>query len=122
MDRLEPGRILYRCRRNVLKDSNSTSQSYTAKVTVPTGAKIGATVLRIATNLYLYPNVPCGPNQFGEFQDYRVYVTPYNILPVITLKGVQTLQDTIVVEQGYTYTEPGYTATSYCMVISQRML
>jgi PKD repeat protein len=98
---------------NVLKDSNSTSTSYTAKVTVPTSAKIGATVLRIATNLYLYPNVPCGPNQFGEFQDYRVYVTPYNILPVITLKGVQTLQDTIVVEQGYPYTEPGYSASSY---------
>ena len=98
---------------NVLKDSNSTSASYTAKVVVPTTAKIGATVLRIATNLYLYPNVPCGPNQFGEFQDYRVYVTPYNILPVITLKGVQTLQDTIVVEQGYPYADPGYSASSY---------
>jgi len=98
---------------NVLKDSNSTSQSYTAKVVVPTSAKIGATVLRIATNLYLYPNVPCGPNQFGEFQDYRIYVTPYNIVPVITLTGVSTLQDTIVVEQGYPYTEPGYAASSY---------
>jgi len=94
---------------NVLKDSNTTNGTSTAKVTVPTTAKIGATVLRIAVNLYLYPNAPCGPNSFGEYEDYRVYVTPYNILPVITLKGL----DTIVVEQGYPFTLPGDSASSY---------
>src|SRR6185503_4028729 len=68
---------------------------------------------RVAVNLYLYPNVPCGPNQFGEFEDYRVVVTPYNILPVIKLKGTSTLKDTIKVEQGYPYTDAGDSASSY---------
>jgi len=94
---------------NVLKDSNTTAETSTAKITVPTTAKVGATILRIAVNLYLYPNAPCGANQFGEYEDYRVYVTPYNILPVITLKG----KDTITVEQGYPYSEPGDSASSY---------
>ena len=98
---------------NVLKDSNSTKETYTAKVIVPTTAKIGASILRIATNLYLYPNAPCGANQFGEYEDYRVYVTKYNILPVITLKGTSGLLDTMVIEQGGAYTEPGDSASSY---------
>ena len=97
----------------VAQDSNSTKESFSATVKVPTTATLGATVMRVAVNLYLYPNVPCGPNQFGQFEDYRVYVTPYNILPVITLKGTSTLQDTIKVEQGYPYTDAGDSGSSY---------
>jgi len=94
-------------------DSNSFNASVTKKITVPKTAKIGATVLRIAANLYKYANKPCGQNEFGEYQDYRLYITPYNILPVITLKGIQGLKDTIKLEQGYTWTDPGYSASSF---------
>jgi PKD repeat protein len=94
-------------------DSNSLSADFSANITVPKYAKTGATVMRIAVNHSSFPNKPCGQNQFGEYQDYRIYVTPYNILPVITLTGHQGLKDTIIFEQGNTFTEPGYKATSF---------
>jgi hypothetical protein len=96
----------------VATDSNSSSSVFTANITVPKTAKIGATVMRIAVNLYKYPNKPCGQNEFGEYQDYRLYVIPYNIAPVITLSGHQGLKDTIVIEQGSFFIEPGYKAFS----------
>ena len=94
-------------------DSNSYSTTWTKKITVPKNATIGATVMRIATNLGTDANKPCGVNQFGEYQDYRLYITPYNILPVITLKGHQGLNDTIKLQQGNEFVEPlGDSATS----------
>jgi hypothetical protein len=97
----------------VASDSNSYSSDYTAKITVPKTAKTGATIMRIAVNRGSYSNKPCGANEFGEYHDYRIYVTPYNILPVIVLTGHQGLKDTIKLEQGNTFTEPGYKATSF---------
>jgi PKD repeat protein len=97
----------------VAKDSNSYSADFTSKITVPKTAKTGATIMRIAVNRGSYSNKPCGANEFGEYQDYRIYVTPYNILPVITLTGHQGLKDTIKLEQGNTFVEPGYKATSF---------
>jgi PKD repeat protein len=94
-------------------DSNSYSTDITKKITIPKTATVGATVLRIAVNRGSYSNKPCGQNEFGEYQDYRVYITPYNILPVIKLSGHHGLNDTIFVEQGNVFTEPGYTATSF---------
>jgi len=94
-------------------DSDSYSTTWTKKITVPKNAVIGATVMRIATNLGTDANKPCGINQFGEYQDYRLYITPYNILPIITLKGTQGLNDTIKLQQGNEYNEPsGDSATS----------
>jgi PKD repeat protein len=97
----------------VASDSNSYSADFTQKITVPKTAKTGATIMRIAVNRGSYSNKPCGANEFGEYQDYRIYVTPYNILPVITLKGQQGLKDTIKLEQGNNFVEPGYKATSF---------
>jgi hypothetical protein len=95
------------------EDSNSNSVKWTGKITVPKSAKLGATVMRIAVNRGAYSNKPCGQNEFGEYQDYRIYVTPYNIIPVITLTGHQGLKDTIKIEQGHPFVEPGYSATSF---------
>jgi PKD repeat protein len=94
-------------------DSNTYDANVTKKITVPKTAKIGATVMRIAVNLGSYANKPCGQNEFGEYQDYRLYVTPYNILPVITLKGHQGIKDTMYLEQGVIFVEPGYSASSF---------
>jgi len=96
----------------VAQDSNSTSVTFTKTITVPKTAKLGATIMRVATNLSIYSNKPCGPNEFGQYQDFRIYVTPYNILPVITLKGASGLKDTIYLEQGNSFIDPGYTASS----------
>jgi PKD repeat protein len=85
---------------------NSSTLSWTTPVKVPTLAKTGATILRIAVNQGTQTNTPCGPNVFGEFEDYRVYVRPDATKPVITLNG----DDTVYIEQGYTYIDPGATA------------
>lgn len=94
-------------------DSDSYSDTWFKNITVPKNAVTGATVMRIATNLGTLANKPCGVNQYGEYQDYRLYITPYNILPVITLIGTQGLRDTIKLQQGNEYIEPaGDSATS----------
>jgi len=92
----------------VAVDSNSTSVTWIKKITIPKTAKTGATVMRIAVNIGSSTNTPCGTNAYGEFQDYRLYVQPYHSLPVIKLKG----NDTIHLELGYKFVEPGYTAYS----------
>ena len=92
----------------VAVDSGSTSISWTQNIKVPSSATLGATVMRIAVNTGASTNTPCGPNKFGEFQDYRIYVQPYTTKPVITLKG----KDTMYLELGYKYIEPGYSAYS----------
>jgi hypothetical protein len=96
----------------VASDSNSYSADFSANIKVPATAKIGATIMRVAVNLGSYANSPCGMNAFGEFQDYRLYITPYNIKPVITLKGHQGYTDTMYLEQGYPFIEPGDSASS----------
>jgi len=94
------------------EDSNSLSTSWTGSITVPKTAKVGATIMRIAVNIGKYSNKPCGQNEFGEYQDYLVYIVPYSQPPVIALIGHQGLTDTIKLEQGTCFTEPGYKATS----------
>jgi parallel beta-helix repeat protein len=86
---------------------NSSTLSWTTQVKVPTLAKTGATVLRIAVNQGTQNNTPCGPNVFGEYEDYRVYIRPDATKPVITLNG----DDTVYVEQGYAYSDAGATAS-----------
>jgi hypothetical protein len=90
----------------VAKQDSSKSIIWNDTFTVPGNAPYGATVLRIGTAYANYPNTPCGPNYFGEFEDYRVYVKQDNIPPVITLND----KDTVNVEKGYTYTDQGATA------------
>src|SRR6185369_10678918 len=93
-------------------DSNSMSASWTGTITVPKTAKVGATIMRIAVNIGSKANLPCGQNDFGEYQDYLIYLKPYNQAPIITLTGHQGLKDTIKLEQGNCFTEPGYKASS----------
>jgi PKD repeat protein len=90
----------------VAEDKKSSSLAWTAHFTVPTSAKVGASVMRIAINQGSLANSVCGPNKYGEYEDYRVYITPDLTKPVITLIG----KDTVRVEQGYSYTDAGATA------------
>jgi PKD repeat protein len=91
----------------VAVDSNDTrSATWRTVIKVPKTASIGATVMRIAVNRGSYTNQPCGQNQYGEYEDYRVYVRPDQTPPVIYLKGKDSMQ----IEQGYTFAEPGDSA------------
>jgi parallel beta-helix repeat protein len=85
------------------EQKNSSAYSWTVNFTVPTTVKLGASVLRIAINQGSLTNTVCGPNKYGEFEDYRIYITPDLTKPVITLIG----KDTVFVEQGFSYTEDG---------------
>ena len=92
----------------VAEELNKSTRIWSVSIKVPTSAKIGATVMRVASNDGSFGNKVCGQNEYGEYEDYRIYVAPYLTLPVITLTGT----DTMYLEQGVVYTEPGYKATS----------
>jgi hypothetical protein len=86
--------------------TNSLTLSWTTNVHIPKSAKSGATVLRVAVNQGSQTNIPCGPNAYGEYEDYRVYVSDDVTKPVMTLLG----DDTVYVDQCTTYIDSGATA------------
>jgi hypothetical protein len=88
------------------EDVNSKTMSWTAKINIPITARLGATVMRVAINIGTEDNIVCGQNLYGEYEDYRIYITTDKTPPVITLSG----NDTITIEQGETFTDPGYSA------------
>ena len=87
-------------------EDSAHTQAWTGNIYIPTTATLGATIMRVGANYSGYSNNPCGPFQFGEFEDYRIFISPDNTPPVITLIG----NATEYVEQGYTYNDPGATA------------
>jgi parallel beta-helix repeat protein len=87
----------------VAESRNASTLTWTTRFTVPVSAKTGASVMRIAINQGNLNNSVCGPNKYGEYEDYRVYITPDLTRPVITLIDA----DTIYLEQGYAYTDSG---------------
>lgn len=99
-DFTDAGEMLY-------QEASSTTLSVTGNITIPITATLGATRLRVGVNTASLPNLGCGANFFGEFEDYRVNITPDITKPVITLTGA----DTVYVEVGYVFTDPGATAT-----------
>lgn len=90
----------------VAQQGSSTSLSWTDTFTIPGTALLGATRMRVGVGHALSSNTPCGPNNFGEFEDYRIVITLDNTAPVITLKGSATEN----VEVGYAYVDSGATA------------
>ncbi|MGZ8506278.1 MAG: immunoglobulin-like domain-containing protein, partial [Bacteroidia bacterium] len=91
----------------IATEVNKTTLSWSTDITIPTIAKIGATIMRISIDLGSQTSTPCGPGKFGEYEDYRLYVRPDLTLPVITLIGA----DTVTIEQGETYADSGATAS-----------
>ena len=87
----------------VLSTSADALQSWTGSFTIPASATKGSTRLRVGTNLGNFKQYGCGPNQFGEFEDYRVFVKADQQAPVIIFLGSQ---DTTI-EQCSNWTDPG---------------
>jgi len=85
--------------------NNSGLMKWEPSFHVPLLATIGSTTMRVAVGYAGTPG-PCGPMKYGEFEDYRIFITPDNEPPVITVLG----NNPAYIEQGYTYTDAGATA------------
>lgn len=83
------------------------NKTYSGSITVPLNAKLGNTRMRIATAFNNLSNTPCGANQYGEFNDFRVRVIADLVKPVIQFNGA----DTLLVEVGRNFVDPGFTVT-----------
>lgn len=94
---------------DVAYTASTTSLSWTANFTVPITAGLGATRMRIGTNMANKPNLPCGVNKNGEYEDYKIILVKDKDIPVITLIG----KDTVTVEQWNNYSEKGAKAIDY---------
>ncbi|MFY0675548.1 MAG: DUF5011 domain-containing protein [Bacteroidia bacterium] len=84
----------------------STSTLFYDTLVVPATVSMGTTRLRVGTSLGTNDNLPCGPNGFGEFEDYKVVIGPDETAPVISLIGPAT----VFAEVGYAYVDSGATA------------
>lgn len=73
---------------------------------IPRNAQSGLTRMRIGASAEGNANNPCGPNQFGEFEDYNVTIGRDVTKPVISLNG----NPIIGIEQGFPYLDLGATA------------
>jgi PKD repeat protein len=91
----------------VASESSANTLLWTTAFTVPSNARLGHARMRIGTNLGSMANLACGPNSYGEFEDYRVVITEDITRPIITLAGPVT----VYLEQYRAYTDAGATAT-----------
>lgn len=76
---------------------------YNTTIRIPKNATQGITRMRIGASSESNPNLPCGPNQFGEFEDYRISISEDDTRPIITLNG----NSPMYIEQGYSFLDPG---------------
>ena len=81
--------------------------TFTGTITIPLNATSGITRMRIGTSVGLLANNPCGTNVYGDFNDYKIRITPDLTAPAITFVGTNP----VLVEVGRVYTDPGYTVT-----------
>lgn len=90
----------------VAAQASTMSLSWTDTLKVPATATLGATRIRVGVSFGGNSNISCGPNNFGEFEEYGLFITEDLTPPVITLLG----KSTVSIEQCQTYTEAGATA------------
>lgn len=90
----------------VASQSRSGVQNWSDSLMIPVTSKLGRTGLRIGVSFSNQANNACGTNQFGEFEDYAVFIAPDVTGPVITLIG----NNPDMVERGKSYSDPGATA------------
>ena len=90
----------------VLSEPASYTLSYTGTFQVPQSATLGRTRMRVGASYGTSNLQPCGPAQFGEYEDYAVVILPDVVIPVITLLG--NAVDTIA--QCEVYVDSGATA------------
>jgi len=88
----------------VAYEPSASTVLYKGKIIVPGNATVGKSILRVGTSLMNMSNQPCGPNSYGEFEDYRVNI--YSSPPVILeLKNSKSLN---IVQCEQNYIDSGY--------------
>ena len=81
----------------------TSALTWSSSIFTPTTAAVGGTRLRIGVAYNNMSNTPCGANQYGEFQDFRLNVTPDLKGPELTLGGTNPTY----LEVGRMFTESG---------------
>lgn len=89
----------------VVSIDNSSLIKWDTSFHVPMNVTIGAMTMRVGVG-YAGKSDPCGPFKYGEFEDYRIFMSPDNEPPVITILG----NNPEYIEQGTSYTDAGATA------------
>ena len=87
-------------------EPSANTRTWTGTFKIPSVISNGSSILRIGTAYANQPNNPCGPNLFGEYEDYRVIFSQDVTPPVITINGPVS----ITLNQCSTYTDAGATA------------
>lgn len=87
----------------VAKQINTGSTVWTDSLRIPVNALKGPTRLRVGSMVEGYQVDPCGPNLFGEFEDYRIFITGDHTPPVIRIIG----KNPYFTEIGVPYNDPG---------------
>lgn len=85
---------------------NSQLLEWQDSIFVPPTALLGSTRMRVSFNIAGYPNSACGPNLFGEYEDYRIYISEDKTPPEIELIGNKTT----FTEIDYPFIDQGATA------------
>ncbi|MEX0966631.1 MAG: immunoglobulin-like domain-containing protein [Bacteroidia bacterium] len=77
---------------SIALETGAKTLSFTDSFTVPASALTGATRMRVGAGFGNQTTRPCGPHQFGEFEDYRIIISPDITPPVIDLIGADTVR------------------------------
>ena len=91
----------------VAQDYYSSSLTWNATFKLPMNLPFGNYRMRIGTSFGNNANTPCGPNAFGEYEDYRFNVIGDITKPVITLNGAAVIN---ISECNKGFKDPGATA------------
>ena len=102
------------------RERSNKTLKWTKTFTVPNTnvARLGATRMRIGTNIGNLSNKPCGPNSYGEFEDYRIVVTRDVTFPTANLIG----PDTMTLEQCHSFSDPGISASDNVTIFSNLVI
>jgi parallel beta-helix repeat protein len=90
----------------IAEEGSSLDPVFYHTFTVPSSVTRGAARMRVGISFADSTNEVCGPNFYGEVEEYRVVLSDDNTPPVITMLG----ESPVVVEIGNTYTDMGATA------------
>lgn len=73
----------------VASSGSDQNLSWTSSFKIPLGLSEGSTRLRVGVNHGSFNNYGCGPNRFGEFEDYRVFISDDKTAPEVFLVGAK---------------------------------
>jgi parallel beta-helix repeat protein len=71
----------------VAYENAAYTPSWTGSIKLSKKLDLGITRMRIGTSLGTSPNTPCGPNIYGEYEDYRLNIVRDKTKPVMSLIG-----------------------------------